>query len=132
MKITEIINRLENTQTLHRKEVIGWLKDVSPERDLMSVDKMKVGDTFFHKLVGGKSRPWVTLWVKKGYIGAATLTHSELPHGYKCEDRFWGGSFIGPTLCIFEVERVQDAVYYPYTNLKHLKTVRDSIKKMWG
>lgn len=112
--------------------VSHYLSQVTPQRDLLSVDKLRVGDTFFHKVTGGKSRPWLVLWVKKGFVGCASLTHSNLGAGYEAECRFWKGSYIGPTLTIIPVERVLDAVYFPYTNLKHLKWVRGEIARKWG
>lgn len=116
-----------------RGQVNHYLNLVSIQRDLLSVDKLKVGDTFFYKVAGGKSRPWVVLWVRKGLVGAATLTHhTTLANSHSTECRFWKDNVIGPTISVFEEERCLDAVYYPYTNLKHLKEVRQKISEMWG
>lgn len=115
------------------KTVNHYLSLVTPERDLLSVDKVKVGDTYFHKVVGGKNRPWVVLWVRKGWVGAATLTHhTEIEGGIPCECRFWEGSSIGPCLDMRPVEAIKDSIYYPYTNLKHLKEVRETFFKIWS
>lgn len=133
MKVSAFIEQLEGLQdaNISRRHVINVLNTVDPERDLVTVDKLRAGDTFFYKVTGGKSRPWLVLFVRKGLVGAASLTHSELTGGYKAQCRFWQGNYIGPTLTIVEEEKVKTSVYYPYTNKNHLKEIRDNIRKVW-
>jgi len=127
----EIIKRLEERQdaNVSKREMINLLQGVTP--NLFTVDKVQVGDTFYYKVAGGKIRPWVVLWVRKGAVGAATITHSDMAFGYACQCRFWVGSFIGPTVTILEESFIKDKIYLPYTNKKHLTEVRNSIKKTW-
>lgn len=134
MKISDIITRLEDWKDANvaKREVLGWLRTIDPERDLIRVEKLRVGDTFWHTVVGGKRRPWVVLWVRKGVVGAASLTHADMEHGWACQDRLWRGCYIGPTLIIVNEEGVKNYCYYPYTNVKHLAQIKQEIKRKWG
>jgi hypothetical protein len=134
MKISEIIRRVETNKETTKGEILTWLKDISPERDLIKVDSMAVGDTFWLTLVGGKSRPWVTLRKSKGMITAACFTHTALEGGFPCEDRYWGDKcFLGPTMTTIEEDRVKDKIYFPYRNTRHLGVVRkEFIKRLGG
>lgn len=132
MKLSEI-NRRINEEGVTKATVESWLKTVDPERDLIKLDNLRMGDTFWYTVVGGKRRPWVTLWVRKGIVGAASLTHTDMEGGWPCEDRMWNkGCYIGPTLITVEEDRVKGSVYFPYTNLKHLQTIKSNIKKIWS
>lgn len=113
-------------------EVKQLLDSIQPEYHLYSVPKVKVGYVFSYRLVGGKSRPWVALWVRKGFVGCATLTHSNLPHGYKSECPFYSDSFIGPTITVLPEERLLDCQMAPYTSKKHLSEVKQKIRELWG
>lgn len=131
MRVSEILNRIDEPEVT-KKTVEVWLKTVDPERDLRKVENLRIGDTFFYTVVGGKRRPWVVLWVRKGTVGAASLTHTNMAGAWACQDRMWGeGCYIGPTLITVEEDRVKGSVYFPYTNLKHLREVKDHISKMW-
>jgi hypothetical protein len=131
MTPTEIIDRLEERKdaNVSKREMINLLQGITP--NLITVDKVQTGDTFYYKVVGGKVRPWVVLWVRKGVVGAATITHSDMPFGYACQCRFWVGSFIGPTVTLLDESFIKDKIYLPYTNKKHLTEVRNSIRKVW-
>lgn len=132
MKYSEVLTRAKEEKPTV-ETLVCWLEGADPDRDLIKIDKLRVGDTFFYTLVGGKRRPWVVLWVRKGIVGAASLTHTQMVGGYPCQDRMWGkGCYIGPTLITVEEARVKGSVYFPYTNLKHLKEVKDNIKKQWS
>jgi hypothetical protein len=124
----------ESTQQSYSKsDVKQILGNITPGYILYSPDKLLFGDVFRYKLVGGKVRPWVTLWVRKGLVGAATLTHDEnLVGSFPCECRFYKGSYIGPTLTVIEVGRVIEASIAPYSNKKHLREVFKEIRKRWG
>lgn len=133
MQLSKIIERGKTESEVTKAILLSWLQDVSPERDLIKVDKMQEGDTFWYTVVGGKRRPWVTLWVRKGLVGAASLTHTEMEGGWPCQARMWGeGCYIGPTLITVEEDRVKDSIYFPYQNRKHLKEIKMKIKGIWG
>jgi len=129
-----MIKRLEEGKEVNRGEILGWLRDVTPERDLIKVDSMIVGDTFWLTVVGGKPRPWVTLRKSKGMITAACFTSSDLEGGFPCDDRYWGeGCFLGPTVTTVEEARVKSKIYFPYRNTKHLAVIRkEFIKRLGG
>lgn len=133
VKVSQIIESVKQDSSLTRGTILSWLEGADLERDLIKVDQMQEGDTFWYTVVGGKRRPWVTLWVRKGLVGAASLTHTEMEGGWPCQDRMWGkGCYIGPTLIVAEEDRVKDSIYYPYSNKKHLREIKQKIKGIWG
>ena len=123
----------ESSQDTYRKgEVKVLLNNLNPQYIYYSVDKLYIGDVFMHKIVGGKVRPWVVMFNRRGLVGAATLTHDlNLAYSYKSECRFYKDSVIGPTLALFEEDRVLDCCLAPYTNKKHLSEVRKSLLGIW-
>jgi len=132
--LPDTLKKLEDSsQDTYRKgEVKTLLNNLNPQYIYYSLDKLRVGDVFMYKLVGGKIRPWVVMFNKKGMVGAATLTHDiTLPNSYKSECRFYKDSIIGPTLSIFEEERLLDCCLAPYTNKKHLSEVKRSLISLW-
>ena len=135
MEVKDAISRLMSTDkgSYNRGEVKQILDSITPDKMLASVPSLKVGDVFYYRVVGGKSRPWAALWVRRGLVGAATITHSEnLPMSHKSQCRFYLDSYIGPTITVIDQERVLDAVTIPYSNKKHLKEVKESIKSLWS
>jgi len=138
MKVSEIQSKMRKPEVT-KGDLVSWLESCSPERDLIKLDSLRMGDTFWYTVVGGKRRPWVTLWVRVDkqtgtrMVGAASLTHTDMEGGWECKDRMWNkGCYIGPTLITVEEQRVKDSVYFPYTNLKHLTEIKQNIKKVWG
>ena len=97
------------------------------------VDKVRRGDVFIHKLVGGKVRPWIVLSVRSGLVAAVSMSSGDsAPRMIKGKCRLWPGSWIGTTVSLFEEDTARQCVSRPYTNSKHLREVEAHIAELYG
>lgn len=134
MFIRDALDRVSEVdkQNYTKAEVKALLSKISPEKEFHSLEKLRLGDIFIYTVVGGKRRPWVVLWARKGLVGAISMTHSgDLPGQFQSQCRFYPTNYLGPTLTVVEEQRVLDTVVTPYSNKKHLFHIRKEIQKVW-
>lgn len=134
MLIKRIIDEIKDGEGSHilRKDVLKLL-NVATEGCAIEVASIRRGDVFWHKLVGGKIRPWVALSCREGLVVAASLSNSAadvgIPRPVKADCRFWGG-YICTTVSLFHEDEVRKYVAHPYTNLDHLREVEAHIASL--
>lgn len=129
--ISKVVDSDKGSYT--KGEVKHILNNINPQYIYHSLDKLRTGDVFMHKVTGGKVRPWVVMFSRKGMVGAITLTHhEELPFSYPSKCRFYSDNVLGPTLSLFEECRILDCCMAPYSNKKHLQEVKKDILGIWG
>lgn len=112
------------TGTYTKAETLSLIKSVSTDRDVIEVEQIRRGDVFWHKLVGGKMRPWIALHVNEHSVVAVCLSGGETAAEMtKADCRFWPGDWIGNTISIFRPEEARRAVTRPFTNAQQLADV---------
>lgn len=124
----------ENVKANYSKaEVLKLIKSVELEHEVVEVEEIRRGDVFWHKLVGGKRRPWIVLSVKSDIVLAVALsTGDSAPRMVQAKCRFWAGRWVGTTTTLVTADLAKQSVTRPYTDREHLREIEAHIAELYG
>ncbi len=124
----------ENVKGSYSKaEVLNLLNSLEHEHEVTVVDAIRRGDVFWHKVVGGKKRPWITLSVRSDLVVAVAMSSgNSAPRMVQAQCRFWAGSWIGTTTTLVNAEEARQSITRPYTNLEHLREIEAHVAELHG
>lgn len=119
--------------TYNKADVLKILLSLEALHETTVVDDLRRGDVFWHKVVGGKKRPWVTLSVRSDLVVAVAMSSGDsAPRMIPAQCRFWAGTWLGTTTTLVEAETARQAVTRPYSNLDHLRELEAHIAELQG
>lgn len=99
-------------------------------RQPISVNDLRRGDVFIHKLVGGKVRPWIVLKIHDDTVTCVAMSSGEtVPNSVQSQCRYWPESFICPTVTSVNLKAATKEVTRPYTNLAHLSEIENLLRE---
>lgn len=119
--------------TYSKAEVMSLLNSLEHEHEAVEVEAIRRGDVFWHKVVGGKMRPWIALSVRSDLVvGIAMSTGDSAPRMVPAQCRFWGGRWVGTTTTLVKADDARMAVTRPYTNPEHLREIEAHLAELHG
>ena len=123
----------ENVKDKYSKaEVLNLLRALEKDHESTVVEELRRGDVFWHKLVGGKIRPWIALSVRSELVVAVAMSSGDsAPRMIQAQCRYWQGSWVGTTTTLVNAEEAQKSVTRPYTNLDHLTEIEARIAGLY-